>query len=327
VEEIVDGEARKVYGHGDHLISQRQLEGGLWTTVYYGYDAHSGVRLLTNEAGEVTDRYNYDAFGNFLLRTGTTNNNYLFRGEYSSQRFGWYYLRARHYNQSTGRFTSFDSASGVLSNPITLHKYLYADADPVNNVDPSGLISLATYPQQVAVGTAVIDGTIRTLVLLFAIAVGYSAATATAAAAAKELRCAVSAVVETISADVEAPEKCAKHRGRIQVQGKDLKDNFGTDTISRPWARTLPPHKSTGIYWLHEFELSLSRGQQSRRKDGFSEAAIWVLRSPLTGRPVSSKSFPIVKKEEDKAKFKDARVDIEIKKGFAFVGVGISPDL
>jgi YD repeat-containing protein len=48
---------------------------------YYGYDAHSGVRLLTDASGMVTDTWDYDAFGNVLSRTGTTANAFLYRGE------------------------------------------------------------------------------------------------------------------------------------------------------------------------------------------------------------------------------------------------------
>ena len=38
----------------------------------------------------------------------------------------------------TGRFWSMDSHEGVSSDPASLHKYLYAGADPANKIDPSG---------------------------------------------------------------------------------------------------------------------------------------------------------------------------------------------
>jgi hypothetical protein len=41
-------------------------------------------------------------------------------------------------NPSSGRFLTQDSFEGVTHDPATLHKYLYAGADPVNKVDPSG---------------------------------------------------------------------------------------------------------------------------------------------------------------------------------------------
>jgi hypothetical protein len=42
------------------------------------------------------------------------------------------------YDTSIGRFTTMDTWDGINSDPITLNKYLYAGADPVNNRDPSG---------------------------------------------------------------------------------------------------------------------------------------------------------------------------------------------
>ena len=53
---------------------------------------------LTNSAGTVTDEYEYDAYGNSFTVSGTTPNNYLYRGEQYDSDLGLYYLRARYYN-------------------------------------------------------------------------------------------------------------------------------------------------------------------------------------------------------------------------------------
>jgi RHS repeat-associated protein len=47
--------------------------------------------------------------------------------------------RARYYNPDQGRFWTMDTAKGEQSKPLSLHKYLYASANPVNRIDPSGL--------------------------------------------------------------------------------------------------------------------------------------------------------------------------------------------
>jgi RHS repeat-associated protein len=62
----------------------------------------------------------------------------FYRGEQYDSDLGLYYLRARYYNPNTGRFLSRDQERGKATNPASLHKYLYADGDPVNAADPTG---------------------------------------------------------------------------------------------------------------------------------------------------------------------------------------------
>jgi len=108
--------------------------------------------------GAVMDSYEFDAYGNEITHTGTTSNNYLYRGEQYDSDLGLYYLRARYYNPLTGRFMSKDPSAGDITIPATLHKYLYAAGDPVNLSDPTGrdLVGVALQLRKVvAVATAV----------------------------------------------------------------------------------------------------------------------------------------------------------------------------
>jgi len=89
-------------------------------------------------AGRATVTYDYDAFGNLLHSTGTTPNNYLYSGEQFDPDLGLYYNRARYLNVSTGRFWTMDTFEGRSQDPLSLHKYLYAGADPINHIDPRG---------------------------------------------------------------------------------------------------------------------------------------------------------------------------------------------
>jgi RHS repeat-associated protein len=103
-----------------------------------GYDGHNNVRYLTDVNGNVTDTYDYDAFGNLTAASGDTVNYYLFTGEQFDLDLGLYYLRARYHNPDTGRFWNMDSYEGDNSDPASLHKYTYCGNNPANAHDPSG---------------------------------------------------------------------------------------------------------------------------------------------------------------------------------------------
>lgn len=134
-----DGAEKCYYTRGADLISQER--DGKFS--YYLTDGHGSVRALMNENGSITDRYTYDAFGNLISSTGRTQNDFLFAGEQFDAVTGLYYLRARYMNPSVGTFISMDSYSGSIDDPVSLHKYLYANANPVSNSDPSGYFTLA----------------------------------------------------------------------------------------------------------------------------------------------------------------------------------------
>ena len=132
------GSVQREYTYGLQRISQSQYISSTWTPSFYGYDGFGTVRQLTSSGGAITDTYDYDAFGNKINSTGSTPNNYLYRGEAFDSDLGLYYLRARYYNPTTGRFMSRDPENGKPTDPRTLHKYLYVGGDPVNRIDPRG---------------------------------------------------------------------------------------------------------------------------------------------------------------------------------------------
>jgi RHS repeat-associated protein len=77
---------------------------------------------------------------------------YRYSGEQWDPELGMYYLRARYYNPDTDRFWTMDSFEGIGQDPLSLHKYLYAHDDPINNVDPSGMYSLEDLKHDIAEG-------------------------------------------------------------------------------------------------------------------------------------------------------------------------------
>jgi RHS repeat-associated protein len=128
---------------GDDLLSVTRPGG----TRFVHTDGLGSVRGLSNESGALTDTWSYDAWGELSGRTGSDANPYLFAGEPRDPTTGFAYHRARWMDPETGRFLSVDPAPGRPEAPLSYHRYAYAHADPVNNVDPTGqFVGLAASP-------------------------------------------------------------------------------------------------------------------------------------------------------------------------------------
>lgn len=160
LEEVVGGATQVHYTYGHDLLSQER--GG--DTRYYHYDGLGSTRALSDAGGSLTDSYDYEAFGEVLSQTGEAANDYLFTGEQFDASLNQYYLRARYYDQGIGRFTQMDTWMGDNQDPITLHKYAYGNADPVNYTDPTGNFGLGGFGVSLS-----IQGTLR------AVSIGSSA--------------------------------------------------------------------------------------------------------------------------------------------------------
>ena len=130
------------------------------SSIFYQYDGLGSVRSITDESGDLQETYDYDAYGTLIglaKRNPSTsdldasdplnqavkpNSEHLYTGEQWDGDLGMYFLRARYLNTNTGRFHTQDSYEGQNSEPLTLHKYLYANGNPVMMMDPSGNFSL-----------------------------------------------------------------------------------------------------------------------------------------------------------------------------------------
>ncbi len=174
LEEVESGSAVVTYSYGHDLLNQERAG----THSYYHYDGLGSTRALSDDLGSITDSYNYEAFGDVLNQAGSTENNYLFTGEQFDSSLNQYYLRARYYNQGVGRFTQMDTWMGRNFDPVTLHKYLYANIDPVLNVDPSGMFVGNIQAMRIQAGLATtatsVSAALRTIRLVSLAVAAYS---------------------------------------------------------------------------------------------------------------------------------------------------------
>ncbi len=105
---------------------------------YYLYNGHGDVVQIVDTAGIPVNTYEYDEWGNILNQTETIANDFKYAGEMLDSESGFYYLRARYYDPTIGRFISKDSVEGSITNPLSLNLYTYVENNPLIYTDPTG---------------------------------------------------------------------------------------------------------------------------------------------------------------------------------------------
>lgn len=93
------------YLRGANLISRTGEDG----TDYYLFNAHGDVTGLADSTGTNTRTYDYDAFGVEKNPDPQDENPFRYCGEYFDRETETYYLRARYYDPTIGRFTQQDT--------------------------------------------------------------------------------------------------------------------------------------------------------------------------------------------------------------------------
>ena len=148
------GSAQTAYIIGSEIISQST---GTDDPLYLLRDGHSSVRAAADSSGVITGNYHFDAYGQLLAHSDTPSTNILYAGQMFDSDIDLYNNWHRWYDPATGLFNSMDDFSGDNYDPPSLHKYLYAHANPINNIDPSGNSNIIDFVNTLAI-RAMISG-------------------------------------------------------------------------------------------------------------------------------------------------------------------------
>jgi len=153
LQDAISGGPASSYVYGLNLMEAFQP----LSNDFYQYDGLGSAILLTDSRGRAENAYAYDAWGNSILPAPPTNP-FRFTGQALDPSTGLYYLRARYYDSSVGRFIGKDPLGSGNS-------YSYALNNPLLFIDPTGALSwqglwtetetLATSTLQGFVGEAV----------------------------------------------------------------------------------------------------------------------------------------------------------------------------
>ena len=121
---------RYVYGVGlQYEVSSAR------DATYYHYDQSGNTAMLTDQAGSVVDRISYSPYGTIRYRMAAHDTPFLYGGFFGvmTDANGLIAMRVRYYNPLTKRFLTSDPAMDGLN------WYAYADGNPINFNDPTGL--------------------------------------------------------------------------------------------------------------------------------------------------------------------------------------------
>jgi len=106
---------------------------------FYHFDEMGNVIFVSNDAGEIIGSYAFTPYGDLIASTGALDNPHTWQGAFGviDEGNGLYYMRARYYDGSIGRFVSKDPVRSIR--PKSSNPYQYALANPMLNIDPTGL--------------------------------------------------------------------------------------------------------------------------------------------------------------------------------------------
>lgn len=127
-----------LYIPGEGILLARD---SLGTLLFYHHDIKGNTIALSNSMGQITDRYNYNEFGDSIYHSGTSIQPYTWMGMYGVQYDGngLYYLHARYFDGNTGTFISKDPYTSNYLSTQDINRYVYGYNNPLTYSDPTGL--------------------------------------------------------------------------------------------------------------------------------------------------------------------------------------------
>lgn len=130
------GTANETYGIG------RLATNTNGSATYFLNDGRGSVTQTVSQQGKPTSWRSYSAFGEVEASSNLGDlPSYGYNAEEQHPRTGLTYMRFRYYEAKTSTFGVQDTYLGNIFSPLTLNRYLYCLANPVNYTDPSGHVS------------------------------------------------------------------------------------------------------------------------------------------------------------------------------------------
>ena len=131
------------YSHGDQVDQPLVLQKAGVGFFYYHSNHQGSITHLTDSSGTIANSYVYDSYGRQLSVFESVVQPYSYTGREFDVESGLYFYRARYFDATTGRFLSEDPI-GFAAGDQNLYRYVRNN--PINSIDPFGLISSQINP-------------------------------------------------------------------------------------------------------------------------------------------------------------------------------------
>ncbi|GCE23591.1 RHS repeat domain-containing protein [Dictyobacter kobayashii] len=107
---------------------------------YYLFNGQGSIVGMTDSAGNLVASYDDDPLGSISgsnVQSGIVNP-WQYAGGYYDSNTGLTKFGIRYYDPIFGRWTQRAPVGGTLQETLKANPYVYADNDPVNEIDPNG---------------------------------------------------------------------------------------------------------------------------------------------------------------------------------------------
>lgn len=165
-------------GEDNQLISMDEIQGGGEGSQYwFASDGLESVSSTTKQNGQSAHEYFYDSYGQLIDENGhwedssswtDPHNHYLLSGKEWDEESRMYYFGARYYDPQVGVWLTPDPLRGEanvpltlhpyfrlgymspsemnnVNDPMSLHRYLYVQNNPINKIDVNGYSNCGPY--------------------------------------------------------------------------------------------------------------------------------------------------------------------------------------
>jgi len=148
IEEYVNDMLTRKYSYGgllDEIITMNHVAAD--DRLYYHTDVHGSVVAVTDNVGETSERYVYDAYGTpsifdpdgLPINTSQFGNRKLYVARRYDESSGLYYHRARWFDPLSGRYDTRDPIRVWHDLVNSGNGYCYVRNNPIVNSDPTGM--------------------------------------------------------------------------------------------------------------------------------------------------------------------------------------------